>query len=70
LPVYISLALNYFQNKAIFSDNAKIIGKTLRSPALTDLNHHLNRHQNVNNQEEVGARQLVKQSTATIIMCQ
>jgi len=27
LPVYISLALNYFQNKILFSDNAKIIGR-------------------------------------------
>jgi len=27
LPVYISLALNYLQNKIIFSDIAKIIGK-------------------------------------------
>jgi len=27
LPVYISLALNYLQNKRIFSDNAKIIGR-------------------------------------------
>jgi len=25
LPVYISIALNYFQNKKIFSDNAKIL---------------------------------------------
>jgi len=27
LPVYMSSALNYFQNKILFSDNAKIIGK-------------------------------------------
>jgi len=27
LPVYIPLTLNYFQNKAIFSDNAKITGR-------------------------------------------
>jgi len=26
LPVYISSALNYFQNKILFSDDAKIIG--------------------------------------------
>jgi len=26
LPVYISLALNYFQIKELFSDNTKIIG--------------------------------------------
>ena len=27
MPVYISLALNYFQHKKTFSDNAKIIGR-------------------------------------------
>jgi len=29
LPVCISLALNYFQNKIIFSDNAKLLGRAI-----------------------------------------